>query len=103
MRVKVCTMSEIGNGEVRTFESEGTEGVIIRSGDRIFAIQRYCTHELFPMEFGMLQDECTLRCTFHGADFDLETGKALGPPAEEDLATYPVVIEGDEIIVDLPS
>lgn len=64
MRVKVCTMSEIGDGEVRTFEAEGTEGVIIRSGDRFFAIQRYCTHELFPMEFGMLQDESTLRCTF---------------------------------------
>ena len=103
MRVKVCTMSEIGDGEVRTFEAEGTEGVIIRSGGRFFAIQRYCTHELFPMEYGMLQDESTLRCTFHGADFDLETGKALGPPAEEALATYPVMIKGEDVIVDLPT
>ena len=71
MRLKLCPLAELGDGEVREFEVGETEGIVIRSGDDIFAIQRYCSHEMFPLEFGLLQDDNTLRCTFHGAVFDL--------------------------------
>ena len=75
---------------------------MIRSDGDIYACQRYCTHELFPLEFGRISGPCILRCTLHGSDFDLRTGAVLGPPASERLRTYPVAVEGTDIVVELP-
>ena len=33
--------------------------------------------------------------------FDVRTGKALSAPAVEDLKTYPVKVDGDDILIDL--
>jgi 3-phenylpropionate/trans-cinnamate dioxygenase ferredoxin component len=41
-------------------------------------------------------------CALHLSRFDLTTGDALDPPAELPLVRYPVRIEGDEIVVELP-
>ena len=102
MRLKLCPLTELGDGEVREFEVGETEGIVIRSGEDIFAIQRYCSHELFPLEFGLLQDDNTLRCTFHGAVFDLASGKSVGDLVTLDLTTYPVAIEDGDVIIELP-
>ena len=41
-------------------------------------------------------------CPWHGATFRLEDGSVLCPPAEEGVNSYPVVIAGGEIKVELP-
>jgi 3-phenylpropionate/trans-cinnamate dioxygenase ferredoxin subunit len=35
----------------------------------------------------------------HGSIFDLATGEAIGPPAEEPVPVFDVRIEGDEVQV----
>ena len=40
-------------------------------------------------------------CPWHGADFDLKTGAALGPPAQKGVPSYKVVVEGDDIKVEV--
>jgi nitrite reductase/ring-hydroxylating ferredoxin subunit len=37
----------------------------------------------------------------NGADFDLKTGAVLGPPAQKDVPSYKVVVEGDDIKVEV--
>jgi nitrite reductase/ring-hydroxylating ferredoxin subunit len=38
---------------------------------------------------------------WHGADFDLKTGAVLGPPAQNGVPSYKVVVEGDDIKVEV--
>ncbi len=44
-------------------------------------------------------DGCTLECWLHGSRFDLRTGQPSGPPAVTAVATYPVSVEGDTVVV----
>jgi len=38
-------------------------------------------------------------CPCHFAQFDVTTGEALAPPAKIPLPTYPVKVDGAEILV----
>ena len=102
MEIKVCPLSELDDGKIKTFDSDGVDGVVVRQGDTLYAFEAYCSHELFPLEFGIMSGDALLRCTAHGSDFDLRTGKCLGPPATEDIKVYPVRVEDGEIIVEVP-
>ena len=47
-------------------------------------------------------EEGQIECPLHGACFDIKTGKALTAPATVDLDSYPIRIDGDQILVGLP-
>jgi 3-phenylpropionate/trans-cinnamate dioxygenase ferredoxin subunit len=98
--VRVCALSELEEEEARAFEVRGAEGILIRSGGRLFACERYCTHEEFPLEFGQVAGT-VLRCTYHGAEFDLESGAVVSPPATRPLNVYPVRVEAGDILVEV--
>ncbi len=59
-----------------------------------------CTHEDASLSKGSLHGDC-VKCPLHGSRFKLLTGQALDEPAEENLNTYKVKIEGDSIQVKL--
>jgi len=97
----VCALSELGDPDARPVEMGELEVLIVQSGGQLYACQRYCTHEEFPLEFGQVHDN-VLRCTYHGAEFDLATGAVRCLPATEGLQLYPVRVEGDDVLVELP-
>jgi FeS assembly ATPase SufC len=43
---------------------------------------------------------CTIECWLHGSRFDLRTGKPIGLPATEPVATFPVELRGNDVYVD---
>jgi nitrite reductase/ring-hydroxylating ferredoxin subunit len=62
-----------------------------------------CTHAGCNLaEDGELEGS-EVNCLCHGSIFDLETGQAVGPPAEEAVPVYQVRQEGDEIQVAAPT
>ena len=44
-----------------------------------------------------------VECPLHGARFSIPTGAVLAEPATENLATYPVRVENDLILVGIPA
>ena len=42
-----------------------------------------------------------IECPMHQGIFDIKTGKAISPPACEDLKTYAVKVEKDKIYIKL--
>jgi len=64
----------------------------------IYAFHDQCTHEYYPLSGGTLQGR-VVTCLLHGARFDVTTGEVLGPPADEALGTYPVRVDGDDILI----
>jgi 3-phenylpropionate/trans-cinnamate dioxygenase ferredoxin subunit len=47
-------------------------------------------------------DECWIECWKHGSAFSLVDGQPQSLPATEAVPVYPVRVEGDEIVVELP-
>ncbi|RMG51372.1 MAG: non-heme iron oxygenase ferredoxin subunit [Acidobacteria bacterium] len=98
--VKVAKTSEIGPGEAKTVEVKGTVIGLFNVDGQYYAIENTCTHVGGPLAEGMIDgDEVT--CPWHGARFKISTGEVLGPPAQSDVATYTVRVQGDDIEIEI--
>ena len=97
---RVAGVSEVGEGEMKAF-FVGTEAIAVcRVGGEFYAFRDECTHQSFTLSDGDLEGG-RVACRYHGAEFDIKTGRALCLPATEALETYPVRVEGDDILVGL--
>ncbi len=47
-------------------------------------------------------EDHTVECALHGSRFDLVTGNPDSPPALRPVQTFPVKVDGDDVLVDLP-
>ncbi|MAT14953.1 MAG: biphenyl 2,3-dioxygenase [Planctomyces sp.] len=70
--------------------------LLIKQGDKFYAIEDVCSHDGQPLTDGPIEN-CQITCPRHGARFDLATGNPLCMPATEPIPTYDVKIENDEI------
>jgi apoptosis-inducing factor 3 len=77
----------------------GEEDVLlVRRGAEIFAVGAYCTHYHGPLVEGLVVD-CTVRCPWHHARFDLRTGEAIAAPAFDALSRWVVERQDGKIFV----
>jgi naphthalene 1,2-dioxygenase system ferredoxin subunit len=70
------------------------------AGD-VFATDNLCTHAQALLSDGTLTGDI-VECPLHGGQFEVRTGKGLGPPIPEDLKTYPARVADGEIQLRLP-
>ncbi len=71
-------------------------------GGEIYATDDVCTHAYASLADGYIEGD-QIECPLHGACFEIKTGKAMTPPANVHLATYPVRIDGDQVMVGVPT
>ncbi len=99
---RVAATGELTDDEPLAVVVEGRKIALYRSDDEFFATDNVCTHAYALLSDGFLEDGC-IECPLHQARFDIRTGKALCAPATLDLATYPVKVDGEDLLVGLPS
>jgi nitrite reductase/ring-hydroxylating ferredoxin subunit len=75
--------------------------LLCRTGQEIVAIQNVCTHLGKPLDGGRIMAG-HITCPFHGASFDLRSGRAISGPAVSSLQTYPVQLSNGDVLVLLP-
>ena len=68
----------------------------------MYAVDDMCSHEDASLSKGSLHADC-VKCPLHGSRFKLATGEAMDEPADQAINTYKVRIDGDKILVALPS
>lgn len=78
---------------------DGTRVCLVRDGERVYAVADRCPHRDFALSGGDLVGPCILECPWHGARFDVRSGRMLQGPATDDLTTYTVRVVGDEVFV----
>ncbi len=103
MKIKVATKSEVEKGKVKQVKiGDDLVALYHTDSDEWFATSNICTHEYCELAYdgGKLEGYET-ECDCHGSKFDVRTGKVLLPPAVEDLKTYSLTIEGDDIFVEI--
>ena len=77
--------------------------IVVRCGSAdVFAIGATCTHYGGPLAEGLVVDG-TVRCPWHHACFDLQTGAALRTPALNPVGRYEVDRRQDTIVVSPPT
>jgi 3-phenylpropionate/trans-cinnamate dioxygenase ferredoxin subunit len=68
------------------------EVLLVRDGDRVYAVSYLCTHQDMELEGGHREGGAWV-CPHHGAKFDLRTGEALSMPAVEPVRVFEVRVE----------
>ena len=97
----VSKLSEIGEGEMKEVKVGETPVLLARVEGQCYALAAHCTHYGAPLAEGYLSGD-RIVCPWHHACFNARTGNLEEPPALDSLAAYPIRIEGDDVIVDLP-
>ncbi|MEX2430775.1 MAG: non-heme iron oxygenase ferredoxin subunit [Dehalococcoidia bacterium] len=98
--VKVAKVSEIKDNTMVSVSAGGEDILLAKVEGEIFAIDDWCTHAAGMLSMGILHaDTCEVECPIHEGYFDLRTGDATAPPAEEPVVSYEVHVEGDDVLV----
>ncbi len=99
--VRVGKASEVPAGRVEIFDVEDRKIAVYHLADGYYAIEDLCTHDGGPLAEGEIEGDQVI-CPRHGARFDIKTGAALTFPAITPVQSYPVRVEGEDLLVGIP-
>lgn len=99
--IKVAHLDELEEGDLMEVEVDGEPICLAKVDGKICAFTDMCTHIGGPLHDGELEGD-VLTCPVHRAQFNVHTGQVVRGPARQDIQTYPVKIEGDNIMISLP-
>lgn len=80
--VEAVKVSEINNGQMKHVEINGEEIVIANIDGKFYAFAERCGHMNSRLSHGNINQNI-VTCPFHGAKFDITTGKNVGEPVLE--------------------
>jgi nitrite reductase/ring-hydroxylating ferredoxin subunit len=96
----IATISDIPSGRACAFDIAGRRIAVFNVQGKFHAIDDICPHEGGPLSEGSVDEGC-VTCPWHGATFELCTGKEQTTVASADVRRYTVVISGDDLSVDV--
>lgn len=94
------TLDSILEGKPVKISKGGKDICVARVGNEVFAIEDNCSHQDAALSEGE-QTGYKIECWLHAAEFDLRTGEALTPPAVQPIKTYPVTVDGNNVVVEI--
>ena len=100
--LRACSLSDLADESAVRVELAGQPVCIARSGGTVYAISDVCSHADVALSEGDVADG-TIECWLHGSLFDLATGEPSGLPATRPVPTFPVTVEGDDVLVQMES
>jgi apoptosis-inducing factor 3 len=93
-----CDIDKVPDGGMLLGHAFGEAVLVARRGDELFVIGATCTHYGGPLAKGLMVD-CTVRCPWHHARFDLRTGEAIAAPALNNVTRYKFDKRGQQFFV----
>ncbi|MGI0100181.1 MAG: Rieske (2Fe-2S) protein [Candidatus Micrarchaeaceae archaeon] len=80
---------------------EGMDDIVVAKIDgKFYAMRGICNHQGGPLAEGTLEAN-VITCPWHGAKWDVTTGKLVEFPMElDEEPTYQISTEGDELFID---
>ena len=94
------TCAKVSPDSPVAFNAGDTAVALFKVGDAFYATDNVCPHAYALLTDGFVEGD-KVECPLHGAMFHIPSGRCLAAPAESDLKTYPIKIEGDSIYVDV--
>jgi nitrite reductase (NADH) small subunit len=97
--IPAAKISEIPSFGKKVLQVSGQELLLINIKGSFFAVENECPHQGSPLSAAIVKDGY-ISCPRHGYRFSLTDGTCSDHP-ELRLKTYPVAVNGDDILVDL--
>ena len=97
--VDVASVDEFDTTDRKLLSLDETTQVgLFKVGDTFRAVSAWCSHQRMSLMEGPVDaDAGEIMCPFHGARFDLATGKQLSLPAMRPIPVYEVKVEEGRI------
>ena len=115
--VDVGAAGDFEPGVLKRVEAGGRALVVVRDGERVFALRDTCSHKGARLSEGVLTGTALpckpgeeirygrrgeiLRCPWHGWEFDLATGRSLTDPGRERVRSYPAFLRHGRVFVEI--
>lgn len=97
---KVAKVSDVPVGTGKMVVVDDRLIALFNVDHMFYAIDDACPHQGAPLSDGQLHG-CVTTCPWHGAEFDVTTGKLLSGPGVRDVDAYQVSLEGDDVMVSI--
>lgn len=98
--VAVARAADVAPGGLKPISIGGKRLLVCSDGNRFYVIDDTCTHDDGPLAGGFIEGGA-IECPRHGARFALSDGRVLCLPAAIGIRSYPVRVEGEQILADL--
>jgi 3-phenylpropionate/trans-cinnamate dioxygenase ferredoxin subunit len=100
--VDVAPVDELPPGSVKIVRAGQVAVGVFNLDGEYCAIEDRCSHDDGPLAEGEFDpEERVVICPRHGSKFDICSGRPLGLPAYEPVETFPVVVEGGWVKVEI--
>ena len=99
--VRVAATTDLNDGEALAVEVGDRSLALYQVDGEWFCTDNICSHEFALLTEGWLEGH-VIECPLHAGQFDIRTGKGLCAPIETDIATFPVRVDGGDVLVELP-
>ncbi len=104
--VEVAAASDVPEGTMKSFLAGIWQVLVANVNGKFYAINNACPHEIQSLSQGTLKGSI-VTCPFHGARFDVTTGKCtagaqgglFGRTKVADVRVFEVKVEGGKILV----
>ena len=98
--IDVMATDDVPEDDVVATTAAGREIALYRVEGALYATDNICTHGHARLCDGFL-DGHEIECPLHQGKFDVRSGKPTCAPVTEAIATYPVRVEGERVLVAL--
>ena len=96
--VKVADVADLPPGEMMSVDVGEAHILLVNVSGNIHACDDVCSHAYAFLSDGDLNGD-EVECPLHGSAFNVISGEALTPPANETLKVFEVRVEGNAILV----
>ena len=96
--VRVASAEECPPGTLLAVEAGMVRLVLANVEGHFYALLDHCSHQDFPLSDGELEGDW-LECIYHGAKFDVCTGRAVQLPAIRPVKTFLVELRDGAVFV----
>ena len=104
---RVLLASDLEERRLIRVREGGADVVCVLSGGTVYAFANSCPHTGYKLHLGKVRG-CTVTCSSHLAQFDLNDGHLVSPPMEGqdiptgELVVYKVIAEDGWISIEVP-
>ena len=98
--IKAAAKSEFPEGKGKKVVIGGKNIGVFNIDGKFYAIDHKCTHMGGPLSQSEVKDFC-VTCPWHGSEFDIRTGALKKGPALRPVKSYPVKVEGEDVLVEI--
>ena len=95
--IPIGPLEELPDRKPVRIDAHGSDVLLVRNGEELFAIGNRCPHQGAPLHKGLVRFGGSLRtvqCPLHGSIFDLAEGRVMRGPATEPARTYETRVTG---------